>query len=65
MVLDREFVFEVLPFDTLLTASTDTAVEFMIVVVTVRLILQDIKLGRCKRLRACRADEASFVVFAR
>lgn len=39
MVFDREFVFEVLPFDTLLTATTDTAVEFVIVVVTVRLIL--------------------------
>lgn len=45
MVLDREFVFQVLSLNALLTATTETAVELVVVMLAIWLIVEDIELG--------------------
>jgi hypothetical protein len=65
VVLDREFVFKVLALDSLLAASAKTAIQLVIMVFTIRLVVQDVELGGCERFGACRANKAGLVVFAR
>jgi hypothetical protein len=64
VILDGKLVLQVLSFNTVRAASAETAVELVVVVLAVRLVVENVELGRRKRLGARCADKAGLVVFS-
>jgi hypothetical protein len=64
MIFNGKFIFQVLPFNPLLAASTETTIEFVIMVLAIWFVVENIELSGRKWLGACCADEASLVVLA-
>jgi len=45
MIFNGKFIFQVLSFNPLLTASTETAIEFVIMVLAIWLVVENIELS--------------------
>lgn len=65
MVLDRQFIFQVLAFNSALTAPAQTAIQFVIVLFAMWPVVENVELGRGEWLRASGTYEARLVVLPR
>lgn len=61
-MLSARLIFNKLPLDSDSAASTQAAIELMVVLLTVRLVVQNVKLGRGKGVRTSGTDKASLVI---
>lgn len=61
-MLSTRLIFNKLPLDSDSAASTQAAIELVVVLLTVRLVVQNVKLGRGKGVRASGTDKASLVI---
>jgi hypothetical protein len=64
MVLQGSLVLQVLSLDTAGACAAKTAVQFVIVQRAIRLVVEDVELGRAKRLRASSTNETRLVVLS-
>lgn len=61
-MLNTRLVFNKLPLDSDSAGSTQATIKLVVVLLTVRLVVQNVKLRRGKGVRTSSTDEASLVI---